>query len=146
VLLSLSFLDAYGMIDSVFVFVITTTCAVTIAVYRGEYLCDQFERATREGTATPRALDLLLTAYSMLLKRGFQAWLAFGAALGVAMSILFRAGYQGMDRHLGGLEMLLGFIGISVGLGYWVFVPLANGLLAVHEEVLRQEREGAAAA
>ena len=123
-----------GIIDPVWFFIMSTACAFTIVLYRGDFLKEQVAEVTKYvyDPASEKMLDYIRDSYRFMLRSAFQAYLALGASLGVSMTILFRQGYEDVSLKYMAIKMLAGFVGISFAFGYWVGLPLGNGLLECH--------------
>jgi len=143
---SFIFFEATGIIDLVYFFIIAVACATVIAIYKGEYLNEQLKKITSFNIITEKSLDYTRDGYKYLLGRVFQVWLALGASLGVSMSILFRHGFDDPALKFMAAKMLFGFIGISLALGYWVAIPLLNGIVDVQETLNSLKISGSKAA
>jgi hypothetical protein len=129
------FFRSPGIIDPVYFFVISTACAGTIGLYKGEYLFNQLNKVDMSQPFSDKALDYIRDAFKYILSKVFQGWLALGASLGVSMSILFREGFDNVHLKYVALKMLIGFVGISLAVGYWVAVPMVNGVLLTQEKL-----------
>ncbi len=123
------------IIDPVYFFLLSATCAIVIGLYKGSYFDEQFNKITNFNQATEKLVDYIRDSYKYLLSRLFQGWLALGASLGISMSILFRYGYDNSELKFLALKMLIGFICISVAVGYWVAIPLLNGICTIQEKL-----------
>ena len=124
-----------NVLDPVYFFVTSTICAGTIFFYKGQYFENELKLVKVYNNKNEKLLDYISDGYKYFLTRLFQGWLAFGASLGVSMSILFRSGYDSRHLKYVALKMLVIFIGTSFGLGYWVALPLLNGLMAMNEKI-----------
>lgn len=129
------FIEAPGIIDPVYFFILSTSCAVVLGAYRGDYFAEKLGEISEFNNVTEKLIDYIRDGYKYILGKAFQGWLAFGASLGVSMSILFRGGYD--DPHLKfiALKMLVGFIAISVAVGIWVAIPILNGIVSLQEHL-----------
>ena len=140
-----SFIQTPGIIDPVYFFIMATSCAAVIAMYRGSFLDEELDNISEYNDITEKLIEYLRDGYKYFLARAFQAWLALGASLGVSMSILFKDGYA--DPHLKfiALKMLLGFICVSFAIGFWVAIPMMNGIVSVQELLfnLKNDRKAA---
>jgi hypothetical protein len=134
------FLRAPGIIDPVYFFILSTACAATIVAYRGDYLSDQLDRISKLNPIPDKAIDNIRDGYKYLLGKFFQGWLALGASLGVSMSILFRGGFEDPRLKFMAVKMLVGFTAATIAFGYWIFVPLLNGIAAVDDLVISTSR------
>lgn len=137
------FLQAGGIIDPVYFFLLSATCGIILGLYKGAYLEEESNKINNFNEVTRKLIDYLRDSYKYLLGRLFQGWLALGASLGVSMSILFKGGYD--DQHLKfmALKMLTGFACISLAAGYWIAVPLVNGMLTIQEKMQSLESQRA---
>ncbi len=129
------FSQVAGIIDPVYFFLLSAACAVIIGVYKGAYLDEQLSKINHLDEITEKLIDYLRDSYKYLLGRLFQGWLALGASLGVSMSILFKDGYDDPHLKVIALKMLIGFAFISLAGGYWIAVPLVNGVLTIQEKL-----------
>jgi len=130
------FIQAPGIIDPVYFFIISTTCAGVIGGYKGTYLDEQVEKlnhVNKLDKATEKFIDYIRDGYKYILGKAFQGWLGLGASLGVSMSILFKSGYEDPHLKFMALKMLVGFILISFAVGYWVAIPMLNGIVSIQE-------------
>ena len=129
------FIEAPGIIDPVYFFILSTCCAGVIGAYRGDYLSEALTGIQEFDDITEKLLDYIRDGYKYLLGKAFQGWLGLGASLGVSMSILFRGGFE--DTHLKflALKMLIGFIAISGAIGLWVAIPILNGIVNLQEQL-----------
>ena len=80
-------------------------------------------------------IDHLRDGYKYILGKAFQGWLGLGASLGVSMSILFRGGFEDPHLKFMALKMLVGFICISLAIGFWVGIPMLNGMVRIQESL-----------
>jgi hypothetical protein len=136
VLLSIArFLEVPVIIDPVYFFVLSTSFAGILGVYRGDYFADTSRGIKVFNDVTEKLIDYARDGYKYLLGRAFQAWLALGASLGVSMSILFRQGYDDPHSKFTALKMLIGFIGISGAIALWVIIPVLNGIATIQDEL-----------
>ena len=144
VLAAIRYVNHPGIIDPVWYFIMSTACAFTIVLYRGDFLKEQVTEVSRHvyDEASEKMLDYIRDSYRFMLRTAFQAYLALGASLGVSMSILFRQGYEDVSLKYLAIKMLAGFVGISFAFGYWIGLPLGNGLLECHYVV--KDMEGGA--
>lgn len=124
-----------GIIDPVYYFILSATCAGILGFYKGRYLFEEAEKISVFNHITDKILDSVRDAYKYILGKAFQAWLGLGASLGVSMSILFRNGYTDIGLKFMALKMLLGFICISIAIGYWIALPTLNGIVFIHEKL-----------
>ena len=108
---------------------------MTIGVYRGQYFYDQLNEIKSHNSTTDKSLDYLRDGFKYILGKVFQGWLALGASLGISMSILFRSGFDDPHLKFVAIKMLIGFIGISFGVGYWLALPMLNGMIQVQEKL-----------
>jgi len=116
-----------GIIDPVYIFLMTAAYAMTIAIYGGQFLFEQLENVKDiDQFSEPLSdfLDSIVSNFRYFLTRAFQGFLALGASLGVSMSILFQGGFDDSDLKFNALKMLLGFILVSLALGLWMPLPL----------------------
>jgi hypothetical protein len=122
---------APGIIDPVYSFIISAACAGVIGIYRGDYLAGKLDLIAERNmdVCTEKMMEYIRDSYKFLMRSTLQAWLALAASLGVSMSILFRQGYEDINLKYLAMKMLAGFMGISFAIGYWVALPLSNGLL-----------------
>jgi hypothetical protein len=129
------FVRAPGIINPVYFFILSSTCAIIIGLYKGAYIDEQFQKITNYNEVTEKLIDYLRDSYKYILGKAFQGWLALGASVGISMSILFRGGYEDVHLKFMALKMLVGFIFISVAIGYWIAVPMLNGILSIQEKL-----------
>jgi 4-amino-4-deoxy-L-arabinose transferase-like glycosyltransferase len=129
------FVQAPGIIDPVYFFILCATCAIIIGLYKGLYLDEQLKKIKEYNEATIKLVEYIRDEYKYILGKLFQGWLGLGASLGVSMSILFKGDYNDPHLKFMALKMLLGFIGISIAIGIWGVVPMLNGIVSVHESL-----------
>jgi len=132
---AIRFIKAPGIIDPVYFFVLGSTCAIIIGIYKGAYLDEQLKKISGNNEATLKLVEYIRDGYKYILGKVLQGWLGLGASLGVSMSILFKGGYNDPHLKFMALKMLMGFIGISIALGIWAVVPMLNGVVSVQESL-----------
>lgn len=129
------FLEAPGIIDPVYFFVLSTSFAGVLGAYRGDYFADKLTDIREFNDITEKLIDYIRDGYKYLLSKAFQGWLGLGASLGVSMSILFRGGYEDSHLKFMALKMLIGFIAISGAIGVWVIIPILNGIVNLQDHL-----------
>ena len=122
------FIETPSIIDPVYFFILSATCAVILGLYKGKYFSERLIKIKHFNALTEKSIDYIRDDYKYFLGKAFQGWLALGASLGVSMSILFKDDYQNPHLKFMALKMLMGFIFISIAVGYWVIIPLLNGI------------------
>ena len=137
----IKFIQAPGIIDPVYFFILAATCSVILGVYKGAYFDEQLKRVNKYNEVTIKLIEYIRDSYKYLLGKAFQGWLGLGASLGVSMSILFKNGYQDLHLKFLALKMLIGFICITVAVGFWVAIPMINGIVTVHESLYSLEEK-----
>ena len=135
VLSFIRFIEAPGIIDPVYFFVLSTSYAGVIGAYRGDYFSEALIGIKEFDDITEKLLDYIRDGYKYLLGKAFQGWLGLGASLGVSMSILFRGGYEDTHLKFVALKMLIGFIAVSGAVGLWVAIPILNGIVNLQEHL-----------
>jgi len=129
------FIEAPGIIDPVYFFILSASCAGVLGAYRGDYFAEKLVEIQEFNDITEKLIDYIRDGYKYLLGKAFQGWLGFGASLGVSMSILFRGGYEDPHLKFMALKMLIGFIAISGAIGLWVAIPILNGIVNLQEHL-----------
>jgi len=129
------FIEAPGIIDPVYFFVLSISYAGVIGAYRGDYFSEALIGIQEFDDITEKLLDYIRDGYKYLLGKAFQGWIGLGASLGVSMSILFRGGYEDPHLKFMALKMLIGFIAISGAVGLWVAIPILNGIVNLQEHL-----------
>ena len=128
-----------GIIDPVYIFLMTTICALMIAVYRGQFLFEQLDKVKNVNNFTEALIALLENInnnFRYFLSRAFQGFLALGASLGVSMSILFQGGFDNPELNFSAFKMLLGFVLIALALLFWIGIPMLNGIVQTQQKLL----------
>ncbi len=131
----IKFMESPGIIDSVYFFVLSASCAFTVFFYKGNYLIEQLAFVNSYDSISKSKLEYLRDDIKYVLGKSIQGWLAFGASIGVSMTILFKDGFDEPQLKFSALKMLIGFIGISFGYGFWIAVPLLNGIVLAHDKM-----------
>ena len=127
------FISAPGIIDPVYFFILSIACAAVTVVHKGAYLNEQLDSISQLDPIPDKVIDNLRDGYKYLLGKLFQGWLALGASLGVSMSILFKGGYNDPHLKFMAIKMLIGVVGVTIAFGYWIFLPLLNGIASLDE-------------
>jgi hypothetical protein len=130
-----------GIIDPVYFFLMSASCAFTLGFYRGRFLGEEMEDLGRYryGPASEKLLDYLRDVHKFIMRSVLQGWLALGASVGVSMSILFRDGWTEPHLKYMAVKMVAGFGGITLAVVLWIAVPFANQLLMCHRMLPRME-------
>lgn len=135
IIASIKFYEAPGIINPVYFFIITSVSAFTIFIYRGDYLFEQLDSINNYTKTSDQQIGFLRDDFKFLLTKTLQGLLALGASLGVSMTILFKDNFDDPRIKFMAVKMLIGFMGIGAGVGYWVIIPLLNGLFRIHEKL-----------
>ena len=129
------FFQTPGIIDPVYFFVLSTSFACVLGVYKGACFSEMLEDINEFNAITEKLIDYIRDGYKYILGKAFQGWLGLGASLGVSMSILFKNGYEDPHLKFMALKMLIGFIFISIAVGLWVGIPMLNGIVGLQEHM-----------
>jgi hypothetical protein len=131
----IKFLQAPGIVDPVYIFIMSASCAVIIGVHKGAYFDEQLNKIKDLNDASMKLIEYIRDGYKYFLGKAFQGWLGFGASLGISMSILFRKGFEDIELKFTAIKMLVGFVFITIAVGIWVVTPMLNGIVSVDESL-----------
>lgn len=129
-----------NIVDPVYFLLISASCAITIAMYKGDLLNSTLDKMNKRRLENAKILDYLRDGYKYFLGKLFQGLLALGASLGVSMTILFKDGYKSPHLKYVAAKFIIGYIGICFGTLYWIGIPMLNGIVAVQRIAFRAKK------